>query len=63
MFWRKKRLRARLVTGKRWLVVPANTRELRFTGTTKAGDHLVPASESCVEVDIHKVETVKEDKT
>jgi transcriptional regulator with XRE-family HTH domain len=48
------------VHGKRWLVVPPNTRELKFAGTTKAGDHIVPASESCVVVDIHKVEVVKE---
>lgn len=48
------------VEKKRWLVVPANTREVRFTGTSR--DPLIPASESCVVVDIHKVETVAEEK-
>ena len=37
------------------LVLPADTREVRFSGVTDPRSHPVPASESCIVVDIKKV--------
>jgi RNA polymerase primary sigma factor len=37
------------------LVLPADTREVKFSGVTDPRSHPVPASESCVAVDIKKI--------
>jgi RNA polymerase primary sigma factor len=42
------------------LIVPAGTREVRFSGITDPGSHPVPASESCIEVDIKRVVSARE---
>jgi transcriptional regulator with XRE-family HTH domain len=41
------------------LIVPPNTREVRFRGRTDPSDHPVPAHESCIVVDLRKVIVVK----
>lgn len=42
------------------LLIPPETREVRFAGVTDLKSHPIPASDSCVVVDIKKVVDVKE---
>lgn len=42
------------------LIVPPNTREIRFSGITDPSSHPIPAADSCVMVDIKKTLEVKE---
>ncbi len=44
------------------LIVPPDTREVRFSGVTDPRSHPIPAADSCVEVDIKKLVPVKEGK-
>jgi hypothetical protein len=44
------------------LIVPPDTREVRFSGVTDPGTHPIPAADSCVVVDIKKLVAVKEGK-
>ena len=45
------------------LVLPADTREVRFSGVTDPASHPVPASESCVVVDVKRVVPAREVKS
>ena len=42
------------------LIIPPDTREVTFSGTTDRETHPVPASDSCIEVGIRKVIEIKE---
>lgn len=42
------------------LIVPPDTREVRFSGVTDPGSHPIPAADSCVVVDIKKLVPLKE---
>ncbi len=42
------------------LIVPPDTREVRFTGITDPKSHPIPAADSCVVVDVKKVSNLKE---
>ena len=42
------------------LIVPPDTREVRFSGVTDPSSHPIPAADSCVAVDIKKLVPVKE---
>jgi transcriptional regulator with XRE-family HTH domain len=44
------------------LIVPPDTREVKFSGVTDPRSHPIPATDSCVEVDIKKLVPVKEGK-
>jgi RNA polymerase primary sigma factor len=44
------------------LIVPPDTREVRFSGLTDPGSHPIPAADSCVVVDIKKLVPLKEAK-
>jgi RNA polymerase primary sigma factor len=44
------------------LIVPPDTREVRFSGVTDPGSHPIPAADSCVVVDIKKLVPLKESK-
>lgn len=44
------------------LIVPPDTREVRFSGVTDPGSHPIPAADSCIVVDIKKLVPVKEGK-
>jgi hypothetical protein len=41
------------------LIIPPNTREARFAGTTDPASHPVPANESCVSLDIRKFAPIR----
>jgi transcriptional regulator with XRE-family HTH domain len=45
------------------LIVPPDTREVRFSGVTDPGSHPIPAADSCVVVDIKKLVPLKEGNT
>jgi hypothetical protein len=45
------------------LIVPPDTREIRFSGVTDPGSHPIPAADSCVVVDIKKLVPMKEGKS
>jgi hypothetical protein len=45
------------------LLIPPDTREVRFSGVTDPDSHPIPAADSCVLVDIKKVVEVKEAKS
>ncbi len=45
------------------LVLPADTREVRFSGVTDPTSHPVPASESCVVVDVKRIVPAREVKS
>lgn len=40
------------------LIVPPETREVRFSGTTDPSSHPVPATHSCVSVDVKRAVTI-----
>jgi RNA polymerase primary sigma factor len=44
------------------LIIPPDTREVRFSGLTDPRSHPIPAADSCVVVDIKKLVPLKEDK-
>ncbi len=44
------------------LIVPPDTREVRFSGVTDPESHPIPAADSCLVVDIKKLVPAKEDK-
>jgi hypothetical protein len=41
------------------IIIPANTREARFSGKTDPASHPVPATESCVSLDIRKFALIR----
>lgn len=45
------------------LIIPPDTREVRFSGVTNPDSHPIPAADSCVVVDIKKLVPLKEGKT